>query len=97
MAQDCLKQGNSRDFYNEISKALLGFVSDKYNIPKVDLTKDNVRQQLAAQQIAPEKIDSLVAVLQTCEMAVFGGMTNEESMEKVYKESEELIHILVES
>jgi hypothetical protein len=93
-AKSALDQGNSKLFFNEISKALLGFVSDKYNIPTVDLTKDNVRQKLGAQDIAAEKIDSLVGILQTSEMALFAGLSNSESMDKVYQESTDLIQLM---
>lgn len=89
-----LNQGNAKAFFNEISKALLGFIGDQYNLPTVELTKDNVRQKLLQQEIAVEKIDSLVSILQTCEMALFAGLTNTESMEKVYQESEALIQLM---
>ncbi|MBL4648143.1 MAG: protein BatD [Aureispira sp.] len=94
VAKMALDQGASKLFFNEISKALLGFVSDKYNIPTVELTKDNVRQKLAAQNLAAEKIDSLVSILQTSEMALFAGLSNNESMGKVYQESTDLIQLL---
>lgn len=93
-AKKALDQNDSKLFFNEISKALLGFVSDQYNIPTVELTKDNVRQKLAAQDIAAEKIDSLVSILQTSEMALFAGLSNSESMEKVYQESTHLIQLM---
>lgn len=94
VAKSALDQADSKLFFNEISKALLGFVSDKYRIPTVELTKDNVRQKLAAQDIAAEKIDSLVRILQTSEMALFAGLTNSDSMEKVYQESTDLIQLM---
>jgi hypothetical protein len=93
-AKSALNQGDSKLFFNEISKALLGFVSDKYNIPTVELTKDTVRQKLAAQDIAADKIDSLVHILQTSEMALFAGLSNSDSMEKVYQESTDLIQLM---
>lgn len=93
-AKENLAQGNSKEFFNEISKALLGFVGDKYGIPQVELTKNNLRQKLANQSIASEKIESLMSILQTCEMALFAGLTNNESMEKVYQESEALIQLM---
>lgn len=93
-AKEALNQDNSKAFFNEISKTLLGFVSDKYNLSTLELTKDNVRQKLTSQKIAAEKIDSLVSILQTCEMAVFAGLTNPESMEKVYQDSEALIQLM---
>lgn len=93
-ARDHLNEGNSKEFFSEISHALLGFVSDKYNIPKVELTKNNVRQQLVKQEIATDKIDSLLSILQACDMALFAGIADEASMGKTYKDSEELIQLM---
>jgi len=93
-AKSALDQEDSKLFFNEISKALLGFVGDKYNLPTVELTKDNVRQKLAAQDLASDKIDSLVQILQTSEMALFAGFSNSESMGKVYQESTDLIQLM---
>lgn len=90
-AQLALSQKNSTIFYNEISKALLGFVADKYSIPTVELTKDNVRQKLSEQAVPNNKIDSLVSIIQTCEMAIFAGLKKNDSMEKVYQDSVVLI------
>ena len=93
-AKAYLDQKDATSFYKEIANALLGFVSDKYNIPNVELTKDNVRQQLAQKQLSAEKIDSLVNILQTAEMAVFAGMADNASMEKIYQESTALIQVM---
>jgi len=93
-ANEQMNTGDAKAFYNEISKALLGFVSDKYNIPTVQLTKDNVKQRLSQQEIAKEKIDNLLAILQTCEMALFAGLSNTDAMQKVYSDSEELIKLM---
>lgn len=89
-----LEQGRSKEFYNEISKALLGFISDKFNIPLVELTKETVRQRLTAQAIDAEKVNNLVSILQNCDMAVFAGLTTNDSMEKVYQETAALIQLM---
>lgn len=93
-AKKLLDNKDAKGFYNEISKALLGFVADKYNISTVELTKNNVKQLLQKQQLGADKIDILLQILQTSEMALFAGMTNEEAMQQVYTDTTALIKIM---
>jgi hypothetical protein len=91
ITQKYLNEGIPEAFYRELSKTLLDYVSNKYNIPTANLTKKNVREQLSKQQINKNKIDRLIVILETCESALFSGMTKDESMEKIFQESSEFI------
>jgi hypothetical protein len=93
-AKKLLQTKDAKGFYNEISKALLGFVADKYNVPTVELTKTNVKQLLIKQELESNNIDTLLQILQTCEMALFAGMSNEAAMQQVYHDTTELIKIM---
>lgn len=93
-AQKALKAEQPTAFYKEISKALLGFVSDRYQLSTVELTKQNVQQQLEEQQVDPAKIQQLLAILTTSERALFAGLADTNSMEKIQQESQTLIEQL---
>lgn len=93
-AKALLRQKEAKPFYNEISKALLGFVGDQYHIATIDLTKDKVKKQLLKQEIATDKIDTLMAILQKSEMALFAGMTDTLAMQQVYDDSVALIKLM---
>ena len=45
-ANSFLKENKSRQFYDEVSRAMLDYVSDKLNIPFSKMSKDNVRDKL---------------------------------------------------
>lgn len=81
----------SRDFYDEISQALWGYVGDKLGIPLSELTKENVREKLVAQQVAEADTERFVTLLNTCEMALFAGMDNAADMDKTYQEATAVI------
>ena len=85
---------DSRQFYDEISKTLLGFISDKLNIPNSELSKDNVQVKLEQQNIDSERINRVMTVLKNCEMALFAGLDNAENMDQTYKEVEEILTIM---
>ncbi|MCP3931517.1 MAG: protein BatD [Bacteroidetes bacterium] len=84
VAEKMLKENNSRLFYDEVSKAMLGYVCDKLQIPLSELTKDNVRDELRSLEISSESIEKYMNVVQTCEMALFAGMDNKDAMEETY-------------
>jgi hypothetical protein len=91
-AKTYLDTNNSRQFYDEISKALLGFISDKLNIPNGELSKNNVQAQLENQNIDAQHIQRVMKVLNNCEMALFAGLDNSENMHQTYQEVKEILN-----
>ncbi len=90
-AKTHLDANKSRDFYDEISQALWGYVGDKLGIPLSELTKENVREKLSNHQVAETDTERFVALLNTCEMALFAGMDNAADMNKTYDEAAQVI------
>ena len=73
LAQEFLKKGNERLFYNEVSKALFNYVSDKFEIPLAEFTKNNVREKLTSVHVKDIHVQNFVQTLNECEIALFGG------------------------
>lgn len=87
-----LEKGEQRGFYDEISKALWGYVSDKLVINRSELSKANIRSKLIEQQVETEQIDNFIEILNNCEMAIFAGIGgNEQEMKKVYSQAKSVI------
>jgi len=91
MAKKYMQEGNSRSFYDEISRASLGYVCDKLNISISQLTKDNVKSQLHSLKVSPQHIDKFMEILKTSEMALFAGMDNSDAMQTTYQNAIEVI------
>ncbi len=83
-AKTFLDQGQSRPFYDEISKGLFGYVGDKLNIPLSQMGQDNIRQQLGSLEVSEAAIERFMGVLKTCEMALFAGKDNAAAMQESY-------------
>lgn len=92
-AEQHLQAGNSRAFYDEVTRAMLGYVTDKLQIPRADLTKQNVRQRLLQIGTTEEQADGFVGVLQNCEIARYSGGDNAAAMRDTY---EDAVRILAE-
>lgn len=86
-----LKQGKESDFYNEISRALWGFLSDKLNIPAASLSLDNVRNRMVAGKASEETINQFINALTQTEYTRFAPGSKSENMDKIYKSAIEII------
>jgi len=90
-AEHLLQTQNSKEFYNEISNASFGYVSDKLNIPPSELSKANIQEKLQSLNVSQQYIDDLTKIIKTCEMALFAGMDNSAAMQETYQKTSEVI------
>lgn len=91
-ARKLLNKNDANAFYEETMKALWGYVSDKLNIPVSELTKDNVRERLAARNLSQDLTDQFLAALDECEFARFAPGDPAQTMDKVYGTAEDVIN-----
>ena len=86
-AQQFMVQGKNRAFYDEISKAMLGYVSDKLRIPKSVMTKQNVQNKLQTLRVADRDVDDFMDIISATEMALFAGKDQSADMEAIYQQT----------
>jgi hypothetical protein len=84
-------KGEHEMFYIELSKALWGYVSDKFTIPLAELSLENVRTALAARDIPDELLDRLIDILNQCEYARFAPADPALSPESMYTSASGMI------
>ena len=84
-------------FYDEISRAMFGYVCDKLQIPFSELTKDNLRQKLSALNVSEVLIEDFMKVIKNCEIALYAGMDNSEAMDETYANSLRILMEMEES
>ena len=79
-----LAEGKQNDFYDEVLKALWGYVADKLSISTSSLTKDNVADKLRQHGVADTLVGDFLSLLDTCEFARFAPGEGTLGMDKVY-------------
>ncbi|MBI9069840.1 MAG: protein BatD [Salinivirgaceae bacterium] len=94
IAASHMKHNVTEAFYNEILKAIWGYLSDKLAIPVAKLTKDNVSEILIKKQVDDVTITHLKELLDACEFARFAPASVSGGMEEIYKKAGSLISIL---
>ncbi|HRP60660.1 MAG TPA: BatD family protein, partial [Vicingus sp.] len=91
-AKKSLADHQQKQFYEDISKALFGYTSDKLKIPLSELNKENIAQKLSEVNVTASTIDNLIATLELCEMARFAPVTVSE--QEIYSKTETIINQL---
>jgi hypothetical protein len=70
-AEQLLKKRDERGFHAELSRAVLGYLGDRFNLDTHALTRDQLRTGLAERAVAPETIDAVLGIVDRCEVARF--------------------------
>src|SRR5690606_29388970 len=70
-ARRLLSDRNHGPFYEEISKAVLLYLSDKLDLPISVLSKESIRERLEAAGVSSGLIDQVTDLIQECEMALY--------------------------
>lgn len=76
--------GKQNDFYDEVLRALWGYVGDKLNMPVEQLSRENVSQQLTACNVSEETVAQFIGALDECEYARYAPGDATGNMNKVY-------------
>lgn len=91
LAGSFLKQNLYTAFYEELHKALLGFISDKLNFPAADLSKERISEALLAKGTAESYVEAFIGLLDACEFARYSPDAGYEAMAAHYDSAVEVI------
>lgn len=90
-AKQFLGTKNTTEFYNEISQALWGYLSNKFSIPLSELSKESVNDALIEKEVKEEIINQFIETLDNCDFARFAPGDPSKTMDKIYNEALEII------
>ena len=76
--------GKQNEFYDEVLRALWGYVGDKLNMPVEQLSRENISQQLESHNVSGETISQFIGALDECEFARYAPGDATGNMNKVY-------------
>lgn len=86
-----LKNHDKEHFYDEVLKAVWGYLSDKLGLPNSELTKDNVAAELEKYGAGAELIAEFNEILSRCEFAQYAPSQSDEAMDELYTQTVEAI------
>ena len=91
LAGKLLAENKKNEFYDEVLKALWGYISDKLSIPVSQLSKDNIEAELTKHGVAEDITKTFIGALDECEFARYAPGSESEAMDKVYSMSVDAI------
>ena len=87
LAETFLKRNLYTAFYEELHKALLGFVSDKLNMPLAELSRERIAESLKSANVDAPLVDTFIGILDACEFARYAPDAGNEAMAAHYEEA----------
>ena len=86
-ASKLMSENKSVEFYDEVLRALWGYVGDKLNIPVEQLSHDNISQRLSERNVDEETISQFIGALDECEFERYAPGDPKGNMNKVYEKA----------
>lgn len=77
--------GRSGEFYDEVLRALWGYVGDKLNIPVEKLSRENISQRLSERGVEDETINRFIEALDECEFERYAPGDVKGNMSKTFE------------
>ncbi len=90
-ARKLLPQQEHKAFYEEVSKAIWLYLSDKLGIPLSNLSKDNVALELEHKQVPPAQIEKVSHLILECEMALYSPSGGQKQRQHTLDEASQVI------
>jgi len=90
-AKKLLASNNRTDFYEEISKVLWGYISDKFSISLAELSMDKAREHLNKKGVDSEIIEEIISILNNCEYARYAPSAQSDGMQQIYEQALNII------
>jgi len=84
-------------FYEELHRALLGFVSDKLSMDATDMTKENIASKLSESGVPEDLSKELVSLIDACEYARYSQDQGHDAMNVHFETAVSVISAIDES
>lgn len=90
-ANTFMKANDKNNFYVELSRALWGYISDKFSIPLANLSLDSAQHTLAEKNVSENIRNKFIEILNNCEFARFAPAEASVTMESIYNDAVAII------
>ena len=85
LANKLMGEGKQGEFYDEVLKALWGYVGDKLNMPIEQLSRENISGKLEEKQVDADTISRFMSALDECEFERYAPGDATGNMSKTYE------------
>lgn len=93
-ASTYLRDHDNEHFYEELLRAMWGYLGDKLQLPASQLTRNNIAAELSTYGAPQSDIDNLLGIIDDCEMARYSPAGSEDQADRLYERASSLISSL---
>ncbi len=91
-ASKYLVQKNEKDFYSALSRAVFGYVGDRFNIQAMGMTKEQLKDELIKRGLNQELLARLLKIIETCDAARFSSaLVADVNTQQLFSETKEVL------
>lgn len=91
LAKQYLQTQKKDNFYEEILRAVWGYLSDKLTIPVADLNRENIENELLKYGVGEELVKQFISILDTGEFARYAPSESNHAMGDLYNDTVDAI------
>lgn len=84
-ANKLMLAGKTNEFYDEVLRALWGYVGDKLNMAAENLSRENISEKLQSHNVDDNTISKFLSAIDDCEMMRFAPGDPEGNMNKTFE------------
>ena len=85
LAKSMMMSNRSSEFYDEVLRALYGYVGDKFNLPVEHLSRENISELLTAKGVEDATIKQFVGAIDECEYERYAPGDAKGNMNKTFE------------
>jgi len=89
-----LHAGADEKFYESVTRAFWGYLSDKLTIPASELSREKASAELSSHNVSTGIIERFVQLLDTCEYARYAPGGGSAKMKELYDEATEVMSVM---
>ena len=91
VARKLMKEGRKNEFYDEMMRAMFGYLGDKLAIPTAELSKDRIGERLLDCKVPQESVNQVIGLLDDCEFARYAPGDDTGRMDRLYEQAVNVI------
>ena len=85
------EKGEKRPFYDEVIKAIRGYLEDRFGMKTSEMSKEGIRNILAGHHISNTQTTQLINIMDYCEMALYAPVADADNLSGTYQNALEVI------
>jgi len=94
-ASDYLKKKDEKNFYSALSKAIIGYLGDRFNLDTGALTTEQLKQALLSKGLKTELVEELFGIVNKCDAVAYSPLSNTDlSMDELFDKTRKLMESL---